>query len=560
MKNLPALVRVGLKSNFGLAVLRYRFFKQRKDIWMAPLILLGVIGVVPTLYGYVLLISGLFRLLQPIGQEQAVLTLAVLAGQFLVLVFGLFYVISAFYFSRDLEILIPLPLRPFEVMISKFAVILVNEYLTIGVLVLPAFAIYGVLARSGPAFWIASVLIFLLLPVIPLAIVSILAVGLMRIVNLSRKKDALIVVGSLILIAAVIALQYWLGRSARSRLDAEAALAVFTSADGLFVRIGSWFPPSVWATRALVWEFPGRALAGLLELAGLSIALFAGIVILAERLFYRGLIGLEEVSGRKRGLSRTAFSRRVTSGYRPVRAIFGREWRIMNRTPIFLLNGVLTAVLFPVIFVVMAKSSSGSGDFPSLFRALFSAKSIYFILGAAAFMAACGSLNGTASSAFSREGGQFWISKVIPVTPRKQVIAKFLHSYAIAAIGIAAGGAALVAVIRISASAWLTAAALAFLASIALTAVGMIIDLARPLLDWTNPMRAIKQNLNVLLGILADAGILTGVGFCVRLLARAGLPEKSLIPFVFAVSAFLSATSGGFLLWFAENRYRDLEV
>ena len=52
-------------------------------------------------------------------------------------------------------------------------------------------------------------------------------------------------------------------------------------------------------------------------------------------------------------------SRRVSSGRRPVRAIFAREWRIMNRTPIFLLNGVLTAVLVPLIFVVMSKMDPG---------------------------------------------------------------------------------------------------------------------------------------------------------------------------------------------------------
>ena len=54
------------------------------------------------------------------------------------------------------------------------------------------------------------------------------------------------------------------------------------------------------------------------------------------------------------------------------------------------------------------------------------------------------------------------------------------------------------------------AAGLALVAAVLLTAVGMIIDLARPLLDWTNPQKAIKQNLNVLLAMFADAGILCG--------------------------------------------------
>ena len=44
---------------------------------------------------------------------------------------------------------------------------------------------------------------------------------------------------------------------------------------------------------------------------------------------------------------------------------------------------------------------------------------------------------------------------------------------------------------------------LSLAASLTLTAVGMAIDLARPLLDWTNPQKAIKQNLNVLVEAMA---------------------------------------------------------
>ncbi|MCK7513196.1 MAG: hypothetical protein MZV70_60330 [Desulfobacterales bacterium] len=36
--------------------------------------------------------------------------------------------------------------------------------------------------------------------------------------------------------------------------------------------------------------------------------------------------------------------------------------------------------------------------------------------------------------------------------------------------------------------------------------LNMAVDLARPLLTWTNPQRAIKQNLNVLLAMALDAG------------------------------------------------------
>jgi len=560
MKKLFSLIRVGLKANFGLSVLHHRLFKEKKDIWLVPLIGLGVISLFPTLYGYLKLIKSIYGILKPLNQQQAMLTFSILAGQFLVLLFGLYYVISAFYFSKDLEILIPLPLKPFQVMLSKFTIILVNEYLTIMVFVIPVIIYFGILAKEGFSYWIKALIVYLLLPVIPLAIVSLLVVGMMRVVNLSRKKDALIIVGSLLLIVVALGLQFVGGKSSNSKPDSEAMVKFFTSSDSLLKQVGAKFPPSIWATKALSGGLTGSGLLNLLIFIGASLVLFCGILVMAEKLFYRGLIGIGEISARKKALSQTEMSRMVSSGRRPVKAIFQREWRIMNRTPIFLLNGVLAVILVPLIFVLMVKTGSGKGSGAFLLYALASAKPVYVILAAACFMTICGSLNGTASSTFSREGSQFWMSKVIPVSPREQVIAKFLHSYIISLLGIITACVALVAIFHLKAVACAVAIVLALLAGIVLTAAGMIIDLARPLLDWTNPQKAIKQNLNVLFALLANVGFLTVLGFLLFFLAKAGIPSTTLLIALIAVLAFLSLFSFRFLLEFAERRYREIEV
>ncbi len=560
MRRLFPLIRAGLKSNFGLSVLHYRLFKQKKDRWLVPLIALGLVGLFPTLYGYLKLIKFIYGMLQPLGQQQALLTFGILASQLFVLLFGLYYVISAFYFSKDLEMLIPLPLKPFEVMMSKFTVILVNEYLTIMAIVLPVVVYFGILAKAGLPYWANALVVYALLPVIPLAIVSLLVIGMMRVVNLSRKKDALIIVGSLVLIAAGVGLQFFANKSAGSKPDPEAMVKFFTSPDSLLRRVGASFPPSIWATKALAGGWTGSGLFNLLLFFGTSLLLLSGILFVSEKLFYRGLIGIGEISGRKKTLSRMEMSRRISSGRRPVKAIFSREWRIMNRTPIFLLNGVLVVVLVPLLFVIMASTGMGRGDNAFILKALTSGKPLFVTLVAACFMAVCGSLNGTSSSTFSREGSQFWMSKVIPVSPREQVTAKFLHSYIISLLGIAASSIVLAAILHLKIGIIAPAAGLAMVATVALTAVGMIIDLARPLLDWTNPQKAIKQNLNVLLAIIADIGILTILFFIIKFLIKAGIIGNAIFLILFAVLAALSYESCHFLLKFAARRYREIEA
>ena len=560
MNKFFALLRAGLKSNFGLSVLRHSLFKERKDLWLVPLVALSLFGLGPLFYGYVKLMKMLYNVLQPLGQQYALLTFGFLAGQVFILIFGLYYVISAFYFSKDLEILVPLPLRPFQVMLSKFAIILTNEYLTTAPLILPLLIYFGIRAKAGPGYWIEAVIIYLLLPVIPLAIASLLVIVLMRAVNLGRKKDALIIVGSLVLIVLAMGLQFWLGQTGNNNLDPQAMVSFLASPDSLLNRVGARFPPSIWATKALAGGLSATGLGNLLLFAGTSLILLFGIVSAAEALFYRGLIGLGEAARRGKVLSRADMSRKVSTGRQPVRAIFRREWRIMNRTPIFLLNGVLTVIIIPVIFLLLAKTGSPNSDTTFLLGVIASGRAFIVVLASACFMTICGALNGTASSTFSREGSQFWMSKVIPVSPREQVTAKFLHSYLIALLGIVVGSGVLIWQFQLKLAVYVPALLLALAAAFNLTAVGIAIDLARPLLDWTNPQKAIKQNLNVLFAFLADLGLLALLGFLCFGLGKMGVRGRGILAILLLVLVGLDAASFWFLVKLADKRYQEIEV
>jgi ABC-2 type transport system permease protein len=559
MKKLVALARTGLKSNFGLSLLRHKLIKERKDLWIIPVVLLGLGGIIPLLYSYLYVIKKFYGFLQPIGQQPVVLTFGILAGQLFILLLGFYYVLSAFYFSRDLDLLIPLPYRPFEVMLSKFIVILVNEYLSVMPIVLPIFVYYGLLEKAGPAYWLGAAAIYVFLPVIPLAIVATLAVGLMRAANIGRKKDALIIVGSLVLMILGLALQFYVSRSAGASADPAALARFFASSGGFLRRVGGRFPPSIWATNALAGGLSSSGLENMALFVGVSLGLLVLMVAVAERLFYRGLIGLGETSGRKHPLSLDRISHRVSSGRRPVWAIFLREWRVMNRTPIFLLNGVLVVIIIPIVFLLMMKSGRQGLDV-FLLNLVASGKPYKIILGAACFMAVCGCLNGTASSTFSREGKEFWISKVVPVTAREHVLAKFFHSYVIALLGILAGSVVEVAIFHIRLAIYAAALFLALVGAVVFISAGMAIDLARPLLEWTNPQKAIKQNLNVVIAFFTNLGIITAFWGVWLILARLGVPGGGIIVVLAAALIAVSGTSFRFLVKFAERRYKEIEV
>jgi ABC-2 type transport system permease protein len=555
MRRLRALLGAGLRQNFGLALLKYKVFKQRKDLWLVALFTVGLASVIPVIVLYFKLLGLVFSLLQSQGQETALLTLAILAGQLLILVFGLFYVLSAFYFSRDLEFLVSLPARPYEVIAAKFGVILVNEYLTVVLLVVPAFIVYGVQAAKPLAYWPLAGLVFLLLPVIPLALSGLLVMARMRLVNVSRKKDFFLLAGSLALIAGVLFLQLGLA----GNRSPEELLKFFTAADGLARLVGEKFPPCIWASRLLAAGFRGRGPGYLALFGGLSAGVLLLLLWAAEKLFYRGLIGLSEMAARRKKLSAAALAGRLTRRRGAWRAILLREWRLMNRTPIFLLNGIVSVVLIPVMLFFMVRSSSDSAA-AALLKLLASGDRTAVILFAAAFFLVCGCLNGTASSTFSREGRNFWISKVIPVAPGRQAMGKFLHSYLVAVLGIVGGALAARLVLGLGWESVLAAALLALAAGAFITAANMAVDLSRPLLNWSSPQRAIKQNLNVLLAMALDLGILYALYLLAAALRRGGLDGARLLAILFAVALAAAAAALFFLARFAARRYAKIET
>ena len=151
------------------------------------------------------------------------------------------------------------------------------------------------------------------------------------------------------------------------------------------------------------------------------------------------------------------------------------------------------------------------------------------------------------------------MSRVIPVAPRIQAAAKFLHSFLIAALGVVTATIVLAVFFHVPALSLAVAVVLAVEAAVPLTTAGMTIDLARPLLDWTNPQKAIKQNLNVLLAMAADIVFLTAVFFFLRLLKAAGLADTAALAALAALLAGLGVAGWRFLLWFADKRYPAIE-
>ena len=94
-------------------------------------------------------------------------------------IFGLNVIFSVFYFSGDIENLLPLPLRPYQIIASKFTAALISESIMEFIVIIAAFA--GYIIASGRPFWswIIALVGMVTLPIVPLIYCAVLCMLIM---------------------------------------------------------------------------------------------------------------------------------------------------------------------------------------------------------------------------------------------------------------------------------------------------------------------------------------------------------------------------------------------
>ncbi len=557
MSMLIKLIILNIKNTFGLSVLRDRI-RKREKLWqplLMALLLIYSFGVIAFMFSR--LADGLVLAGMQFGQPEIAFTIAIVAIQLVVLIMGLFLVISTFYFSNDLSILVPLPLKPSHIFTGKLATVLINEYLTAAFFFIPTVIAYTRFAGGNLGYWLTLVIIFLLVPMLPLAIASLLALGLMKVIN-RRHRDTLMVIGSLVIVTITLGLNFFIQANVG---DNPAALEeLLASRFGLIETIGNRFPGSVWATKAI-------ALAGSAE-GWLNLGLFLALtavsllllVAISEKLFFAGLIGGDEVSRKSKELSPAQWEAQTRPGS-VFAALFWREWKLFIRTPIFALNGFLGALIMPITLIIPFFAQGRSGELAEMMAALQSEPgSTIVALVIAAIIILLGSMNTIASTSISREGKLFYISKMIPVPAETQARAKLAHAFVGSIISAVPITVAYIFFIKPSFLNVVAAVLIGLSGSLLGLAVGLYIDMLWPRLHWTNPQHAVKNNFNAVIPMFLEMAVLGGSAYLAYKLISAEWP----VHLIYALFLALYAVSGLIVFHLtvatAEKRYHGLDI
>lgn len=126
---------------------------------------------------------------------------------FIIMIFQLLLASSnVYFFSKDFENLLPLPLKPKELLISKFSTLLLNMYFTEVIFALFPLIIYGILASFGILYYLMLFIILLVFPLLPILIVSIITMFFIKLFKFIKKPETLqlIIIAIFIVIFSII--------------------------------------------------------------------------------------------------------------------------------------------------------------------------------------------------------------------------------------------------------------------------------------------------------------------------------------------------------------------
>lgn len=488
--------------------------KDKKNLKRILFVVFIGIATLPSIVSLGFLTREALFMLLPIQQEGLVISLLFLALSTMIFFMAIFLVPAVYYFSKDSETLLALPLTPEAIVLSKFSLSMVYEFLTIFVISTPIIIGYISIMNPNVLFYLMLVVVLLTIAIVPLAFAGLIIMVIMAFVPFFKNRDFFNYASGFLALTFAIGLNYLMGGTAT--LDQNSLIQLLNNGNNSLLGIMKIaFPNVPFAISALV---NSNILDFVIYLV-ITALVFVGFVFVSKLVYFKGVIGVNETSASRKNLNLKAYNK-ITSSKGIIFSYFVKEMKLMIRTPVYLLNNISTVILIPAILLVTLVSGVGADDeVVMLINSIdWSSGSILLIITFAGFVVGImmSTMNLITVTSLSREGTNIYYMKLIPMSYVKQIQAKILSGVVVSMVGI----------LFMLVPAWIFFKIqfhlifFAFIASILgmifINYLGMIVDLIHPKLIWEQETAAVKNNLNSVFTMLPAFGISFGIFFLVQ--------------------------------------------
>lgn len=416
-----------------------------------------------------------------LGLDKTIFDMLFFGCGLLTFTFSLPTVLGSFFGSSDINDLLPLPVSPFAIVLSKALGVLTASYLWTILLIAGPLAGWGIASGAGMEYWVVYILAVILSPLMPTAYAGTLSIIIASVFKRVRRKDAITTLTTVITLGLSVGLYFVINGT---NLKAGVAQALGSMSEGVGSVVMA-FPSYGFAVYAFTHTDP----LGTWLFVLLSLLSFVVFVVVSRVLYMRLVTQLSSGAGQT-----AAYKGDGAEEQKPVlKALISVEVHKITRNSSVLLNYVVyPMVIAPIMFGVMLFTDSFGQLLDKLGSnsELVSQAAGFIVFGLMLFAALCTCSNKIAGTGVSREGSNWTHMKFVPVPLSTQILAKVIPAFVVNAIItliiMGAGGFLTITRLHLNPLPIVSGFVLMLGASWLMVCMGAWTESRRPNVDWGN--------------------------------------------------------------------------
>lgn len=476
------LLKMQLYNFFGINRILHSQSKKEKRRWAA----FGVIAIL--VLGLLISYSAVISVgLAKAGAVNTLPTISVLICSLVTLMLTFLKSSGVLIGLRDYDMVMSLPVKSWEVVLSRLTMVYLSSLLISIIVGLPAVIIFGINAETGISGSIIFLLSLLFLPVIPMIISLGLGVLITAVSSRSKHRN----IFSLVLCTLVVLLIVAASTRAQN-MKPDEILDIGLTLSNVAKRI---YPPATLISKSV----ESQSWLHILIFAGLSI-LISGIFVCVVAHFY------QEMNTAASSHSTGKYAKKALKVSSPFKAMYKREFDRYFSCTIYALNSTIGMVLLLVVSVVflfispeMIEQQSGIPGFGQMLRSALPMVIAVFI-----------SMTSTASASLSLEGKSRWIMCSVPVRAIDIFHSKMAVNLTVICPFALASALLLGIKMEVSLSQGVLMCVVPTVYACFISVLGMYMNVKFPKYDWTSEYYAVKGGAISVLATLG-AGMLSSV-------------------------------------------------
>lgn len=441
--------------------------------------------------------GGMVESLKIINQQEIFIGLILLVVTAFCVIQTIFSSINVFYFTKDNEYILPLPLKPYEIILARTNVLIIIEYIVTVLIGFIPLLVYGVLTSASMSYYLLMFVALVLVPILPILLVSIIVMIIMSFAKITKNKNKFQLIATILVLSIVIALSLSTTKL-QDDITNEQLAHMLVEANGMVDLLKGYFPTLDYVISSLTSDSIVVALIELLKVLVFTISGVIVYVFIAQKIYFKGLVGnLFSSSSKKKNIKINTNKYNNSKLYK---SYISKEFKCLIRNPVFFMQCLLPAILIPLLMIVMVILQMKNSITPQMSEQLNSFNGNTFIvacviLGVIQFFSMFIYI---AITAISRDGKNAIFMKYIPVSLYKQYIYKCIPNIVMGSITSIISIVVANIILKLDMLMIVLVFIAAIIMNVAESIILIIIDLKRPKLEWDSEYAVVKQNFNLI--------------------------------------------------------------